>query len=151
MINEKFEKLFGNPARAEDEPLTQQHMDIAASIQSALDHIMVSLTRGIAAEYGGGSLCLAGGVALNCVSNAKNTQGRPVQGDMGPAGRRRRGRSRGAALAAYHIFLGQARTPRDGKDGMSGTYLGPPFPTPRSRSACAPKERSSSRFPMRRP
>jgi len=127
MINDKFEELFGHPARSEDAPLGQIHMDIAASVQSALDHIMICLTRGIADEYGRDRLCLAGGVALNCVSNGKILRdGRfkevwiqPAAGDAGGAV--------GAALAAYHIFLGQGRTPHDGGDGMSGTYLGPAF------------------------
>jgi carbamoyltransferase len=127
MINGKFEQLLGLPTRAEDEPLTQRHMDVAASIQNVLDHIMVRLTQGIAADHGGGNLCLAGGVALNCVSNAKilkdgrfkNIWVQPAAGDAGGA--------LGAALAAYHIFLGQARVPSNGKDGMAGSYLGPCF------------------------
>src|SRR5262249_39791210 len=71
MTNGRFASLFGGPPRGPDDPLTQQHMDVAASIQAVLDEIMLRLTRSLAAETGIENLCLAGGVALNCVSNGK--------------------------------------------------------------------------------
>lgn len=128
MINPKFERLFGLPTRDERDPLTQDHMDIAASIQAALDEIMLRLTRSLAATYGQSNLCLAGGVALNCVANGKilrdgkfkNIWIQPAAGDAGGA--------IGAALAAHHQFLGQERKPRQGGgDAMQGSYLGPEF------------------------
>jgi carbamoyltransferase len=128
MINPKFEQVFGLPTRDEHAPLTQEHMDIAASIQAALDEIMLRLTRSLAAEYGSPNLCLAGGVALNCVANGKilrdgkfkNIWIQPAAGDAGGA--------LGAALATYHQFLGKKRLQRNrGDDTMCGAYLGPEF------------------------
>src|SRR3989442_4670538 len=71
MTNEKFDRLFGLPVRSEDAPLTQDHMDIAASVQAVLEDAVLAMTRGLAAEYPHKNLCLAGGVALNCVANGK--------------------------------------------------------------------------------
>src|SRR5215831_11419229 len=71
MTNGKFNDLFGGPARKPSENLTSRHMDIAASIQAVLDEIVLKLTRALSAETGARNLCLAGGVALNCVSNGK--------------------------------------------------------------------------------
>ncbi len=127
MTNDKFDALFGGPARGPDEPLTQRHMDLAASIQTVLEEAILRLTRGIAAETGLKNLCLAGGVALNCVANGKVLRdGRfsrlwiqPAAGDAGGA--------LGAALAAYHLYLGQPRRPNVTQDGMCGSYLGPCF------------------------
>ena len=128
MINPKFEQVFELPTRDESAPLTQAHMDLAASIQAALDEIMLRLTRSLAAEHGGGNLCLAGGVALNCVANGKILRDgkfkdiwiQPAAGDAGGAV--------GAALATYHQFLGKERLPvNGGGDTMSGAYLGPEF------------------------
>jgi carbamoyltransferase len=126
MTNGKFDALFGGPARRPDEPLTQRHMDVAASIQVVLDEIVLRLTRSLALETGLENLCLAGGVALNCVSNGKIARdGRfkriwvqPASGDAGGA--------LGAALAAYHVYQ---RKPRhvNGGDTMRGAYLGPSF------------------------
>jgi carbamoyltransferase len=101
-------------------------MDVAASIQSVLDEIVLRLTASLARETGQANLCLAGGVALNCVSNGKvlraghfkNIWIQPAAGDAGGA--------LGAALAGYHIFLGQARTVAAG-DSMRGAFLGPQF------------------------
>ena len=127
MINSKFESIFGLPTRDENAPLTQQHMDIAASIQEVLNEIMLLLTRHLAKEYRNPNLCMAGGVALNCVSNGKILRDgqfkkiwiQPAAGDAGGA--------IGAALATYHQFLGKKRTPVSGTDMMDGAYLGPEF------------------------
>jgi carbamoyltransferase len=129
MTNGKFETLFGAPARKPDELLTQFHMDMAASIQSALEEVVLQLTRSIAAETGRKNLCLAGGVALNCVANGKilrdgafqNIWIQPASGDAGGA--------LGAALAAYHLYQNQPRQVNS-SDSMKGSYLGPSFPQP---------------------
>jgi carbamoyltransferase len=127
MTNDRFAKLFGAPVRAPDQLLTQFHMDVAASIQSVLDEAVLRLTRSLAKLTGSRHLCLAGGVALNCVANGKVLRDarfekiwiQPAAGDAGGAV--------GAALAAHHIFRGQPRQ-TFGKDGMSGSFLGPSFP-----------------------
>jgi carbamoyltransferase len=127
MTNGKFESLFGAPARKPDELLTQFHMDMAASIQSALEEVVLQLTRSIAAETGRKNLCLAGGVALNCVANGKilrdgvfqNIWIQPASGDAGGA--------LGAALAAYHLYQDRPRQVNF-SDAMKGSYLGPSFP-----------------------
>jgi carbamoyltransferase len=127
MTNEKFARLFGISVRAPEQDLEQIHMDIAASIQIVLDEVILRITRSLAAETGAQNLCLAGGVALNCVSNGKilrdgrfkNIWIQPAAGDAGGA--------IGAALAAYHIELDQPRVSRTSGDGMSGAFLGPAF------------------------
>ncbi len=126
MTNDRFAKLFGQPVRTPDKLLTPFHMDVAASIQAVLDEAVLRLTRSLAAQTGLRHLCLAGGVALNCVANGKVLRDgkfdqiwiQPAAGDAGGAV--------GAALAAYHQFRGQPRTVGN-SDGMSGAYLGPEF------------------------
>lgn len=128
MTNGAFEKLFGEPTRKPSQPLRQFHMDVAASVQAVLDDVMLRLTRSAVAETGIDNLCLAGGVALNCVSNGKilrdgrvkNLWVQPAAGDAGGAV--------GAALAAYHLFAGQPRHSNGSLDGMKGAYLGPSYP-----------------------
>ncbi len=127
MTNGRFDGLFGGPPRAPGEPLTQRHMDLAASIQAVTEEVVLRLTRALSAETGSRNLCLAGGVALNCVANGKvQREGRfaglwiqPAAGDAGGA--------LGAALCAYHLFQDQGRTPTPGLDAMKGAYLGPSF------------------------
>ena len=126
MTNKKFSNLFGQPVRdPKKNPLTQFHMDIAASIQVVTEEIVLKISQSIASEYKIKNLCLAGGVALNCVANGKilknkifdNIWIQPAAGDAGG--------SLGAALAYWHKELGQ---PRDiFKDQMKGSYLGPSF------------------------
>lgn len=129
MTSPRFNALFGGPPRASDEPLTARHLDLAASVQAVTEEIVLRLTRHAAAESGGAKhLCLAGGVALNCVANGRVLRdGRferiwiqPAAGDAGGAV--------GAALAAFHMELNQPRE-IDARtlDGMSGSYLGPAF------------------------
>ncbi len=126
MTNDKFAKLFGGPARKPEELLTQRHMDLAASVQEALEEVVLRMAKSLAAETGARNLCLAGGVALNCVANGKilrqgsfeNIWIQPAAGDAGGA--------LGAALAAYHLHHGKPRTTKPG-DAMKGSYLGPVF------------------------
>jgi carbamoyltransferase len=126
MTNERFSALFGEPVRAPDKLLTNFHMDIAASIQAVLDEAVLRITRSLAKKTGAKNLCLAGGVALNCVANGKvlrdgafeNIWIQPAAGDAGGAV--------GAALAAVHIFKGQPRK-TNGGDGMAGALLGPSY------------------------
>jgi carbamoyltransferase len=126
MTNSRFDKLFDAPARAPEEPLTQRHMDLAASVQAVTEEVVLRLTRSLAKETGEKNLCLAGGVALNCVANGKvlrdnafeNIWVQPAAGDAGGA--------LGAALAAYHGYCGKPRKVNS-QDSMSGSYLGPSF------------------------
>jgi carbamoyltransferase len=127
MTNRKFASLFGQEVRKPDELLTPFHMDVAASIQAVTDEVVLRLTRAIAAETGARHLCLAGGVALNCVANGKVLRdGRfdriwiqPAAGDAGGA--------LGAALAGYHLFQHQPRVTGNAVDGMAGALLGPSY------------------------
>ncbi|HUQ98643.1 MAG TPA: carbamoyltransferase [Gemmatimonadaceae bacterium] len=126
MTNRAFDDLFGGPPRAASETLTERHMDIAASIQAVLDEAIVRMGKDIAATTGSANLCLAGGVALNCVSNARllrsgafrNIWIQPAAGDAGGAV--------GAALATYHLKE-QAAPSRPPVDQMHGSFLGPEF------------------------
>lgn len=128
MTNTRFDALFGAPPRKPDEPLTQREMDLAASVQAVTEEAVLRMTRALREETGQENLCLAGGVALNCVANGKVLRdGRfkrvwvqPAAGDAGGA--------LGAALAAHHLFLDQPRQVAPGRDGMQGSYLGPVFP-----------------------
>ena len=127
MTNEKFNKLFGHkPRDPKNEQLTQFHMDIASSIQKVTEEIMIKLARSIRHEYKITNLCLAGGVALNCVANGKilsenifdNIWVQPAAGDAGG--------SLGAALAFWYIDQKKDRK-IDLSDSMQGSYLGPEF------------------------
>ena len=127
MTNDKFHKLFGKkPRNSKSENLTQFHMDIASSIQKVTELIMIKLARSLKNEYGLNNLCLAGGVALNCVANGKilkekifeNIWIQPAAGDAGG--------SLGAALALWHLEQGNPRN-IDLTDSMKGSYLGPEY------------------------
>ncbi|TMH17109.1 MAG: hypothetical protein E6H70_07870 [Betaproteobacteria bacterium] len=128
MTSDRFHKLFGGHPRRQDELLTDYHMDLAASIQAVTDEIVLRLTRSLRKETGIRNLCLAGGVALNCVANGKVLRDggfeqiyiQPAAGDAGGA--------LGAALVGYHMQLGQER--RVNGDAMQGAYLGPAFSQP---------------------
>lgn len=127
MTSKKFDQLFGQSARIpEKEELTQFHMDVAASIQAVTEEVMLRIVRSLAKEYPIPNLCLAGGVALNCVANGKilkdkcfeNVWVQPAAGDAGGA--------LGAALVGWHVFHeGKRYKPRNGGDSMQGAYLGP--------------------------
>jgi carbamoyltransferase len=127
MTNKKFDNLFGQKARnPKNEKITQFHMDIAASIQKVTEEIMIKLTKSIQKEYGIKNLCLAGGVALNCVANGKIRQEKifdniwiqPASGDAGG--------SLGAALALWYTDQKNKRTVYS-NDSMNGSYLGTEF------------------------
>ncbi len=128
MTNAKFDELFGSKPRKPEEKLTQREMDIAASIQAVTEEVVLRLTRSLAVETGMKNLCLAGGVALNCVANGKVLRDgkfdgfwiQPAAGDAGGA--------LGAALAASHLYKNQPRPASvNGRDRMQGSYLGPAF------------------------
>jgi carbamoyltransferase len=127
MTNGRFDALFGGPPRAAEERLEQRHMDLAASIQAVTEEVVLRLTRSLASETGMRNLCLAGGVALNCVANGKVLRdGRfdgiwvqPAAGDAGGA--------LGAALAAWHQHEGRPRHVDGRNDAMKGAFLGPSF------------------------
>jgi carbamoyltransferase len=128
MTNKKFERLFGGPPRRAESPLTQRDMDLAASVQAVTEEILLRITRELAGKYAVESLCLAGGVALNCVANGKILRDgkfkriwiQPAAGDAGS--------SAGAALAVYHQHLGASRNRTSLQDGMKGGFLGPYYP-----------------------
>ncbi|MDE1568383.1 carbamoyltransferase family protein [Aquabacter sp. P-9] len=125
MTNRRFHDLFGAPPRKPEEQLTQFHMDLAASVQKVTELVVERLARSLARETGQTKLCMAGGVALNCVANGvlhrlglfEDIYVQPAAGDAGGAV--------GAALAAYHLHAGKPRV--SGSDRMRGAYLGPAF------------------------
>jgi carbamoyltransferase len=127
MTNEKFDRLFGAPPRKPEQRLEQREMDLAASIQVITEEVMLKLAEGIAKETGEKNLCLAGGVALNCVANGKLLRNKyfdrlwmqPAAGDAGGA--------LGAAYIAYYRHGGNSRVVGEGMDAMRGGYLGPHF------------------------
>lgn len=127
MTNRKFADLFGGPVRQSEADLTQREMDLAASIQEVTEEVVLRLCRSIAKETGQRNLCLAGGVALNCVANGKllrdgsfdNIWIQPAAGDAGGA--------LGAALAVHYLMLNKSRTVDATGNDMQGSYLGSGF------------------------
>lgn len=127
MTNERFHKLFGGEPRKPESRLTQREMDLAASVQAVTEEIMLRLARYVKKETGQRYLCLAGGVALNCVANGKILREgifddiwiQPAAGDAGG--------SLGAALLAWHKVFGRDRVVVKGKDNQKGSYLGPDY------------------------
>jgi len=127
MTNAKFDRLFGGPPRQSESNLTQKEMDLAASIQVVTEEIVIKLAKSIADSTGQKNLCLAGGVALNCVANGKllkeglfeNIWIQPAAGDAGGA--------IGAALGAYYLHANKPRVIPDELDAMQGSYLGPAY------------------------
>ena len=127
MTNKKFDDLFGGPPRLPESNLTQREMDLAASIQKVTEDIIIRLAKEISKETGEKNLCLAGGVALNCVANGKlsrekifkNIWVQPAAGDAGGA--------LGAALCAWHLHHNKEKDPSYTFDKMKGSYLGPKF------------------------
>ena len=126
MTSQRFHALFGQPPRDPESDLKPFHMDLAASIQVVTEDIVLALARSLHEETGAKNLCLAGGVALNCVANGRllregpfdNIWIQPASGDAGSA--------LGAALVTWHQHFNQTRTPNS-RDAMHGTYLGPAF------------------------
>ena len=127
MTNKKFNTLFGGPPRAAEAEITQREMDLAASVQKVTEDIVLKLCRGIAKETGERNLCLAGGVALNCVANGillrekifDNIWIQPAAGDAGG--------SLGAALSTWYLHHKKERVNSTKQDAMKGAYLGPKF------------------------
>ena len=127
MTNKKFDKLFGGPPRASEAELTQREMDLAASVQKVIEDVIIRLAKGIAKETGERNLCLAGGVALNCVVNGillrekifDNIWIQPAAGDAGGA--------LGAALSFWYLHNQGKRKISPISDAMKGSYLGPAF------------------------
>ena len=129
MTNKRFNDLFGGRPRQPESEITQREMDLAASIQKVTEEVIVKLAKGIERDTGQKNLCLAGGVALNCVANGillrekifDNIWIQPAAGDAGGA--------LGAALGAYHIMLDKTREVAKSMDSMRGSFLGPNFKT----------------------
>lgn len=127
MTSNKFHELFGAPPRIPNDPLSQRDMDLAASIQAVTEEVVIKLCKNITQTTKQRNLCLAGGVALNCVANGKllkekifeNIWIQPAAGDAGGA--------IGAALSAYYLHLNQQRKIETKCDGMQGSYLGPKY------------------------
>lgn len=127
MTNERFHKLFGGKPRRPETRLSQREMDLASSIQEVTEEVMLRMARHIRKVTGQKNLCLAGGVALNCVGNGKilkenifdNIWAQPAAGDAGGA--------LGAALFAWYQYLENARSVSSGSDFMNGSFLGPEF------------------------
>jgi len=127
MTGKAFDRLFGGPPRAPETALEQKHMDLAHSLQDVTEEVMMRMARHVHAETGKKDLCLAGGVALNCVGNGKLLREgpferiwiQPAAGDAGGA--------LGAALLGWYQYLGNARTADGENDSQKGSYLGPEF------------------------
>jgi len=127
MTNGKFDALFDGPARKPETPLTQREMDLARSVQDVTEEIMLRLARSLHEETGVENLCLAGGVALNCVGNGRILQEGPFKGLWIQAAAGDAGGAVGAALAAWHLYEGRDRSVSGGDDAMKGSYLGPSY------------------------
>lgn len=127
MTNKKFDQLFGGPRRTPESELTQREMDLAASVQKVIEEVFIKLARSIARETGKKNLCLAGGVALNCVANGtlvgkkifENVWIQPAAGDAGGA--------LGAALSVWHLHFNKKRKLNRNLDSMRGGFLGPSY------------------------
>ncbi|MDC0579117.1 carbamoyltransferase, partial [Candidatus Pelagibacter ubique] len=127
MTNKKFDTLFGGPPRRSETKITQRDMDLAASVQKVTEDILIQIAKGIARDTGEKNLCLAGGVALNCVANGillrekifNNIWVQPAAGDAGGA--------LGAALSAWYLHHNKERVISSERDEMKGSYLGPEY------------------------
>ncbi len=127
MTNERFHKLFGGPPRRPETRITQREMDLARSVQDVTEEVMLRMARHIRKVTGKKNICLAGGVALNCVGNGKILKEKyfdgiwiqPAAGDAGGA--------LGAALFVWHQYLGNKRTVKNNRDSQKGSFLGPEF------------------------
>ncbi|ALA59040.1 carbamoyltransferase [Nitrospira moscoviensis] len=126
MTSRRFDDLFGGPPRTPESPLTQREMDLARSIQEVTEETMLRLARTVARETGAQYLCLAGGVALNCVGNGRVLREGPFKGIWIQPAAGDAGGALGAALSVWHQLEGQPRK-TEGRDGMSGSFLGPSF------------------------
>ena len=127
MTNGKFDGLFGGPPREAESPLTQREMDLARSVQEVTEEVMLRLSRTLHKETGAENLCLAGGVALNCVGNGRLLREGPYKGIWIQPAAGDAGGAIGAALSAHHALDGQPRRTNGGSDAMHGAYLGPAY------------------------
>jgi len=127
MTNHKFDELFGGPPRTPESTLTQREMDLARSVQEVTEEIMLQIGETIHRETGMEYLCMAGGVALNCVGNGRLLREGPFKGIWIQPAAGDAGGAVGAALQAYHHMLGHPRTCHAPHDSMRGSYLGPAF------------------------
>jgi carbamoyltransferase len=127
MTNSRFEKLFGGPARKPETQLTQREMDLARSIQVVTEEVMLRLARTMHAETGMDYLCMAGGVALNCVGNGRILKEGPFKGIWIQPAAGDAGGAIGAALSAWHQMFGKPRHANGTQDSMRGSFLGPAF------------------------
>jgi len=127
MTNSRFEKLFGGPAREPESPLTQREMDLARSIQVVTEEVTLRLARTMHAETGMDYLCMAGGVALNCVGNGRILKEGPFKGIWIQPAAGDAGGALGAALSAWHQMFGKPRHANGNQDSMRGSFLGPQF------------------------
>ncbi len=126
MTNDRFADLFGGPPRSPESTISQREMDIAASIQAVTEKVVMQLAKGLHDETGMENLCLAGGVALNCVANGRLLREGPYRGLWVQPAAGDAGGSLGAAATAWYIGSGQPRSV-NGNDSMNGAYLGPAF------------------------
>jgi carbamoyltransferase len=127
MTNRRFDDLFGGPPRRPESPLSQREMDLARSIQDVTEEVMLRLSRTLQRETGAEHLCLAGGVALNCVGNGRILREGPFRGVWIQPAAGDAGGAVGAALTAWHRLEEQPRRINGSSDAMSGGYLGPAF------------------------
>ena len=148
MTNKRFHNLFGGPPRQPESRITQRDMDLAASIQKITEEIVIKISRNIAIETGEKNLCLAGGVALNCVINGillrenifENIWVQPAAGDAGG--------SLGAALVAWHLYFEKERRSNLSIDGMKGCYIGPEYSNEQIENELSKLEASYKKFPL---
>ncbi|ALA56782.1 carbamoyltransferase [Nitrospira moscoviensis] len=147
MTGSQFDRLFGGPPRKPESPLTQREMDLARSIQDVTEEVMLRLSRTLHRETRMDQLCLAGGVALNCVGNGRILREGPFTGLWIQPAAGDAGAAVGAALAAWHRFEDQPRRPAPTGDGMKGTYLGPAFSDETIEQALATRGAAYSRLP----
>src|SRR5256886_2484048 len=127
MTNSNFDALFGGPPRQPETPLTQREMDLARSIQEVTEEVMLRLGRTLHRETGAENLCMAGGVALNCVGNGRVLREGPYKGIWIQPAAGDAGGALGAALAGWHLFENKPRKVCTSGDDMRGSYLGPSF------------------------
>ncbi|MEK9142829.1 MAG: carbamoyltransferase [Nitrospirota bacterium] len=127
MTSRKFDEIFGGPPRQPESKLSQREMDLARSIQEVTEEVMLRLSRTMHRETGVDYLCMAGGVALNCVGNGRVLREGPFKGIWIQPAAGDAGGALGAALSAWHLYENKPRTANNVKDQMKGSYLGPAF------------------------
>jgi carbamoyltransferase len=146
MTSRKFDALFGGPPREPESPLTQREMDLARSIQEVTEEVMLRLSRTLHRETGATNLCLAGGVALNCVGNGRILREGPFAGLWIQPAAGDAGGAVGAALSAWHTYEEKPRVMNGGGDAMRGAYLGPAFSNQEIETWLAAREAPYRRF-----